>query len=204
MLQYEKELFDENFDKHTIISPGKQKYYRVSCWKGGIRIIKAQRLHKITILLKYGRIGDLHIHHKDSDVENNLLSNLELLTNSEHSKIHLPVFKGRTYQELYGDRAQEIAKKATRNCHTPEAKKKYKKSMKKYWATHTSPNCKKVICVETGKIYDSMSEAEKAIGVVGIYISIKYGKRCGGYHWEFINKLNLTGHNSYSKPTTNK
>ena len=34
-----------------------------------------------------------HVHHRDGDTHNNDLSNLELLTKSEHFKVHRPNFK---------------------------------------------------------------------------------------------------------------
>lgn len=49
---------------------------------------------------------------------------------------------------------------------------------------------KKVLCVETNKIYNSMKEAERDLGCDHSHISaVCRGKRktCGGYHWKYIN-----------------
>ena len=53
-------------------------------------------------------------------------------------------------------------------------------------------NCKKVLCIETGIIYDSMHTAEKETGAKYKNISKvckgEYGRKtAGGYHWEIIN-----------------
>ena len=49
---------------------------------------------------------------------------------------------------------------------------------------------KKILCVETGQIFNSIKEAEKWVGVKGSRISnvcrLKRGcKTCGGYHWRY-------------------
>lgn len=51
-------------------------------------------------------------------------------------------------------------------------------------------NCKKVLCVETGIIYDSMHDAEKETGAKFKNISKvcknEYGRKtAGGYHWQY-------------------
>lgn len=53
-------------------------------------------------------------------------------------------------------------------------------------------NCKKVLCVETGFIYDSMHDAEKQTGAKYKNISKvcrgEYGRKtAGGYHWKIVN-----------------
>lgn len=52
---------------------------------------------------------------------------------------------------------------------------------------------KKVICVETGKIFDSLTKAEDYIGISRTAISrCCSGKQitCGGYHWCFLDDYN--------------
>jgi len=51
-------------------------------------------------------------------------------------------------------------------------------------------NCKKVLCIETGIIYDSMHTAEKETGAKYKNISKvckgEYGRKtAGGYHWQY-------------------
>ncbi len=50
---------------------------------------------------------------------------------------------------------------------------------------------KKIICKETGIIYDSITKAALSLNINGTHISsVCSGKRktCGGYHWEYVKK----------------
>ena len=52
-------------------------------------------------------------------------------------------------------------------------------------------HCKKVLCVETGIIYDSAVDAQKQTGLPKQSISrccngTKYYKTVGGYHWQYV------------------
>lgn len=65
---------------------------------------------------------------------------------------------------------------------------------------------KKVVCVETGQIFDSIAEACKKTNANGVGISFCcQGKRntCCGYHWKYYGKdtaiLNIKKHKSYYK-----
>jgi hypothetical protein len=51
------------------------------------------------------------------------------------------------------------------------------------------PKAKKVKCIETGNIYESMQEASRQTGVLeaGISQSIRKGYSCYGMHWELLN-----------------
>lgn len=52
----------------------------------------------------------------------------------------------------------------------------------------TKATSKKVLCVETGKVYESLSEAERQLGISFKNISnVLRGKSktAGGYHWEY-------------------
>ena len=78
--------------------------------------------------------------------------------------------------ELTLERKRERYKKG----HSEEAKEKMRKS---------SPNKKKVLCVETGIIYESASEASRQTGIWSVNIRrVCKGKvkSAGGYHWEPI------------------
>lgn len=52
-------------------------------------------------------------------------------------------------------------------------------------------NAKKVICIETKNIYNSMSEAETLLKISGISGCVHdYSKTCGGYHWCLLEDYN--------------
>lgn len=66
-----------------------------------------------------------------------------------------------------------------------ETKRKFSEAMK-----NRKDLSKKVLCVETGGIFDSMMDAERQTGINNTHISqVCLGKRktTGGYHWRFCN-----------------
>lgn len=69
---------------------------------------------------------------------------------------------------------------------TDEERKRISNSLK----GNIPHNCKKVLCVETGVIYNSMHQAEKETGAKYKNISKvcknEYGRKtAGGYHWQY-------------------
>lgn len=66
----------------------------------------------------------------------------------------------------------------------PEYKDKWKKAIQN--------SCfKKIRCVETNVVYNSLNEAAEKLNVnrPNISRSLKKGCRCGGYHWEYVNDV---------------
>lgn len=64
-----------------------------------------------------------------------------------------------------------------------------KKQLKKMSESHKGKATKKVRCVETGAIFDSVSEAAAFVGkyISGVIACCKgKQKTCGGYHWEYV------------------
>lgn len=52
------------------------------------------RLHQAVYMYHFGEIPEgIHIHHKDIDPSNNEISNLQLMTNSDHHKLHQKLYK---------------------------------------------------------------------------------------------------------------
>ena len=56
------------------------------------------------------------------------------------------------------------------------------------WSGKNNYKARKVKCVETGEVFDTLIEASAKLGVnsPNIIRSIKKGIKCGGYHWEYI------------------
>ena len=113
------------------------------------------------------------VHHKDGNCLNNDINNLELLTRSEHARLH----------EHAGDYNAR---------HSGEARAKLRKSMANYWKDHVNTRSKKVaMCSKDGKIlqlFDSVYRVKDA-GFDSKHVSACCsGKRRThkGFCWKFV------------------
>ena len=73
--------------------------------------------------------------------------------------------------------------------------KENKLSLKQYYNKINQPNKKKVKCIETGIIYESIMDASIKIGINDNSISKCCNKtqtNCNGYHFEFINDTDIS------------
>lgn len=88
---------------------------------------------------------------------------------------------------MYGHRHTDEVKKKLSECHKGHGwNRKYKD---------------KVLCIETGEIYENACEAAKVLSLdsSGI-VKVCKGERyiCGGYHWKFVKEENLEMENKVS------
>lgn len=70
-----------------------------------------------------------------------------------------------------------------------ERKKLMKEGKERYYKEHGHPLARKVVCVETGNIYSSATQASKETGIDNSSISkVCKGiyKTAKGFHWEFV------------------
>lgn len=98
---------------------------------------------------------------------------LIFLTKEEHNKI-----------DSKRKRLSEYRKGKKGKKHSEETKRKIGEAQK-----NRKDQSKKVLCVETGEIFESMAEAERKTGVNNHHISeVCRGKlkTTGGYHWKWL------------------
>jgi hypothetical protein len=68
--------------------------------------------------------------------------------------------------------------------------KRYNPKVIEHFDADLHKNPQKVICIETGKVFDSISEVAKFMGVYrsSIYDSLRYGHKCRGLHFKLIER----------------
>ena len=161
--------------KGQILTPCKNKldYLYVGLSKNGKQ--KTYRLHRlVAFAFVKGYFEGAHIDHIDTCKTKNIWTNLRWVTPKENSnnEITLKHFseanKGEKHP-MYG------------KTHTEETKKKMSEAKK-------GKGCKKVVCVETEQVFDSLTKASEHIGVDKSVISAccrGKTKTCKGYHWKY-------------------
>ena len=144
------------------LNPKGYKYVTLS--KGSVR--EKRTVHRLVIESFIPNIEDKpYVDHINTIKIDNRVQNLRWVTQKENLN-----------NELTLKRKREKYKKG----HSEETKEKMRKS---------SPNKKKVLCVETGIIYESASEASRQTGIWSVNIRrVCKGKvkSAGGYSWKEI------------------
>lgn len=95
---------------------------------------------------------------------------------------------------------------------TEEQKEMYRKNSKNNWINEEIKNKimkkiinnhgVKVVCVETGKIYNTLTDAQKDTGASRQYIEFcckDKNKTSGGYHWKYFNNIKTNDTTKYRK-----
>ena len=137
-------------------------YHRVGLYKG-----KKQKWYQVHRLVAMAFVDGyeegLVVNHIDEDKTNNCAWNLEWVTT--------------TYNNTYNDRHKRAGNSLKGIKRSDETKKKLSKI-----------KSKKVMCVETEEVFESLTKAGEFIGVTrqAIAHSIKKEKSCKGYHWQYV------------------
>ena len=147
------------FNNMKFIQEKEKGYYRIDTnWHKDIK--NSYRLHQAVYEYYKGEIPKgYHVHHKDHNKENNDISNLELMTNSEHQKLHFAQMSNEEKKEKLGKFMSAGIKAATEWHKTnPMSKQIHSESAKKGWQNKES---KEHTCIHCGeKFYTKTNECK--------------------------------------------
>lgn len=182
----------------------KNGYLSVALYKD--KKIKRHKIHRLVALAFVdGYEEGLVVNHKDENKQNNTWTNLEWVTsqyNVQYSsyKLRKENLSEETIRKM-SERNQGEGNPFYGKHHTEETRKKLSESMsgeknhnygKKLSEERKKKlseiNSKKVRCIETGEIFNSLKEASEKYkrGYTGLSKAIKNGKTFAGYHWEYV------------------
>lgn len=132
-------------------------------------VVKKQYVHRLVATTFIPNPDNLpQVNHKDENKQNNRVDNLEWCTAS--------------YNTNYGDRNRKISNAKRKNFDPPKPKRPNQIGV-------NNPNAKKVICVETGQVFDTYEEAARWCNGrrFGIYRCCNgKQKQYQGYTWRHI------------------
>ena len=179
--------------KELRLSVGKGGYLQVPlCKNGKHKIYKVHRLVAFAFIPNDDTENKIDVNHIDEDKSNNTVENLEWCTAS--------------YNNNYGTRNERVAEKLKNREFSEESRKKMSEKGKgrKFSEEHKQklsearkgkkPNTKKVICVETGQIFDCIKDAERETKINHIGRCCKGKQSYAGrhpktnekLHWKFV------------------
>lgn len=140
------------FNGKTYFLRESQGYYYNSDWKKATGT-KSTLLHRMVWIYHYGEIKNgYHVHHKDHDLTNNEIENLECIRNGEHSKYHRENMTDEQREKLRENikKAQEVAPKWHKSKEGREWHKQHFENVKQKMFKKEI-----LICTQCGKKYEA-------------------------------------------------
>ena len=141
-------------------------YLKVNLSKDGVR--KEGKIHRLVLSAFVGECPEgMVVNHIDEDKTNNCLSNLEYVTPKENSN--------------HGTCRERLSAILTGRKRSEESRMRIKMAKRRYSA-------KPVICIETGIVFRTAGDADKAVGIKQGVCHVCCGrqKSAGGLHWRYV------------------
>ena len=180
-----------NDRKNTLMgnSYDSKGYYRVALSKNNKR--HARRVHRLVAMAFIPNPQNKEqVNHLDGNKTNNVVSNLEWCTNQENQDHYWEYLDNGNRSKKISKRVKEAYKK---NPNLSVQKRiAFQKNKAKIIEGTKLKLSKKIIRVEDGKIYNSISDASTELNISdGNIIAVCKGKRraAGGYHWKYYEEV---------------
>ena len=186
-------IYNLKYKRFLKAASDKDGYLRINLSKNGQKV--SYRVHRLVALTYIPNPNNYPIiNHKDENKQNNNVSNLEWCTHKYNTNYGTAIqrqsekLKGRKFTEEHIKRLSESHKghktsKETRN--------KISKANKGKRMSENNHNSKKIICIESGRVFDCISDALEFMGKdrrnSAIGECLKGRTRTAyGYHWEYL------------------
>lgn len=174
-------------------------YLIVQLRKNGKRYVKY--IHRIVAETFIGKIGDNDINHKDFNRSNNCVTNLEICTRKENINYSIIHDKYKNVKKYTAENKIKKSKNLIYKLFSmgmPKTKickllkidiktlKKYNINLPNKTTKDYEYRGKKVQCIETGEIFDSIAKANRKYNVTTVRDAIS-GRQTtsAGYHWKY-------------------
>ena len=203
-------IYNLKYKRFLKAASDKDGYLRINLSKNGQKV--SYRVHRLVALTYIPNPNNYPIiNHKDENKQNNNVSNLEWCTHKYNTNYGTAIqrqsekLKGRKFTEEHIKRLSESHKgykpseetrnrisKANKGHKTSkETRNKISKANKGKRMSENNHNSKKIICIESGRVFDCISDALEFMGKdrrnSAIGECLKGRTRTAyGYHWEYL------------------
>lgn len=112
------------------------------------------------------------VNHKNEVKTDNRIENLEWATIE--------------YNVNYGTRTKRATESRVGQCLSEACIEKIRSAIKEWHRNNPSPVRRKIMCVETGEVFDSIKQAKERTRITTISHALRgYRPTAGGYHWRY-------------------
>lgn len=181
MIRFRNYVYEEfDIDPKTAIITNKDGVIQKTRIKDGRTVFKSCPVYCIMMHTHKGYKKRMSIHHKDFNKLNDTLENLQYVTAKEHIQIHLEHDLREKLKEAYVGEGNPVFGK-----HWKYNEEQLERRTQQVRKSHGE----RVRCIETGEIFESITEATEKYGnghIIDVCLGIR-NKACG-LHWEYVDK----------------